>query len=154
MDLTEGRLIYGVYFNDSFEFPWSYEPYNEDIEAWWRDVQGYVNPHVNPFDERGNAKPGISEDSPLIESYVQYEYDWTEVNPIPVELMNYWDHDIPAYVMTTKHISPTDTQDYPIKITIADLEDIEEARQTLLQFLRQFNIEPETEIAWWLVVTD
>ena len=49
---TDGRINYGILFEEDFQFPWDEdEKYDGDIEQWWMyKVHGYKNP-IELFDE-------------------------------------------------------------------------------------------------------
>jgi len=52
---TNGQLHFGIKFEDGFEFPWDFDDEmksswrSDDIEHWWREVNGFINPKFNPL---------------------------------------------------------------------------------------------------------
>ena len=145
---TDGQLSFGVCFGGHFEFPWSTDKYDGDIDKWWQDVRGFVNPIESPFNEHGNYKPGINRDSPVISEYFAKKREWENANPIPVEVVNYCSDECPMYMLSTKGIS--NKRGYPEKVDIDFLRDTEEARQVLREFMDQYGIESDDDACWWL----
>jgi hypothetical protein len=145
---TNGQLSFGVAFDEDFEFPWSDEKYEGDIEEWWRDVRGFVNPIECPFDDRGDYKPGINTDSPVISEYFAKQREWETANPIPVELVNYCSGDYPMWIIAAKHME--NCRGTPQKVTMEFIRDTDEAFQRLSEFLDKYGIESENEPDWWL----
>lgn len=145
---TNGQLSFGVVFPEDFEFPWDGEPHDGDIESWWRDVRGFVNPVEYPYDESGEYKPGIDEDSPVVEQYFENIREWLKANPIPVELVNYCSGDYPMYLLATKHMQNYRGDAEPVDLDW--LRDTEAAEKKLREFLDEFGIESDGKIGWRL----
>ena len=144
---TNGQLSFGILFEEGFEFPWDSEKYSSDIEDWWMDIRGFVNPLPNPFDEDGNYKPGFSD-----EDGAQYFLEirkWCRDNPaVPVELVNYCSGDYPMFILAAK--TKTVSRGYPEEISPEFFADTEEAYQTLMAFVEEFGIAYEGEPKWYL----
>jgi hypothetical protein len=145
---TDGQLSFGVVFEEGFEFPWSVDEYEDDIETWWFTIRGFANPIECPFDDRGNNKPGIGPDSPVISEYFAKQREWEVANPIPVELVNYCSGSSPMYILATKHIDAS--RGGPTAVGFDFLRDTDEAFQRLRHFLDEFGIAHDGEIGWWL----
>jgi hypothetical protein len=145
---TDGQLSFGVAFEVEFEFPWSDDKYEGNIDVWWRDVRGFVNPVESPFDDSGNYKPGVNRGSPVISKYFAKQREWEKANPLPVELVNYCSDDYPMWIIATKHIHAH--RGTPKAVDVDFLRDTDEAYQTLCEFLEEFSIESDGEIRWWL----
>lgn len=147
---TNGQLSFGVVFEDGFEFPWDADPHDGDIESWWRDVRGFVNPVEYPYDESGEYNPGIDEDSPVVDQYFDNQRNWLNANPIPVELVNYCSGDYPMYLLATKHVDNYRGSPKLIDVDSDFIRDTADAEKKLREFLDEFGIESDGEIGWWL----
>lgn len=143
---TDGHLSFGILFEEGFEFPWDTEDYENDIEVWWRDIKGFVNPVDCPFDEDGNFKPGYNHENSR--QYYQEISKWHRANPVPVELVNYCSGDYPMFILAAK--TETANRGYPVEIPPEFFTDAEEAYQRLMAFVEEFNIAYESEPKWYL----
>ena len=145
---TNGQLCYGGLFEEDYEFPWSNDEFDYDIEVWWQHVKGFVNPIESPYDGKGNYKPGISYKSPIIKKYWDAVSEWTRNNPIPVKVINYCSDDCPMYLLTTKTL--TNGRGFPVEVKSEFFKNTEQAHKVLKAFLEEFNLVPDSVIGWWL----
>lgn len=156
---TNGQLSYGVVFDEDIEFPWDSEEFEGSTDAWWRNVNDYVNPHYYPFTKKGTFKDDapviinqlgqkrLDHNDPRIVDYYNHWREWEIANPIPVELVNYCGDDYPMYLLVVKHVSCS--RGYPLEVDPAFLEVTEEEKYKLREFLDRFGIEAD-EPKWWL----
>lgn len=146
---TDGQLSYGCVFEEGFEFPWDDEKYEGDIEEWWMDVSGFVNPVENPYGADGNYKPGFDEGSPEIGKFFESERNWLKNNPIPVELVNYCSGDYPMFLLASKDIEAI--RGGPTNVDQDFMSDVETVHKKLIDFLTTYNIDYDpAEVGWWL----
>ncbi len=146
---TDGQLSYGCVFEEGFEFPWDDEKYDGDIEEWWMDISGFVNPVECPYDEDGNYKLGFDEGSPEIGKFFESERNWLKNNPIPVELVNYCSGNYPMYLLASKSI--TASRGGPTNVDQDFMSDEETVHKKLIDFLTTYNIDYySSQVGWWL----
>jgi len=145
---TDGQLSFGIVFEEGFEFPWNDEDFDGEIDDWWRSVNGYTNPHPDPFTEGGAYKPEFNRDSTEVRTYFNHQFDWDKQNPFPIEVVNYCHIDYPMYLLAVKHIECS--RRYPREIDPAFLEVGAEDRMRLTRFLLDYGIETNNEPKWWL----
>lgn len=146
---TDGQLSYGCVFEEGFEFPWDDEKYDGDIDEWWRDVNGFVNPVDCPYDEEGNYKPGINGDSPEIDEYYDARREWLNKNPIPIEVVNYCSGDYPMYLLASKSVKAS--RGGPTMLDQDFMQDAVAAHDQLTDFLTTYNIDYDpSQVGWWL----
>ena len=145
---TDGQLSFGIVFEEGFEFPWD-ESHDGDIEGWWREVNGFVNPVESPFDDNtGWYKPGIKANPEIVSRYFAEQRKWDEENPVPVQEVNYCSGDYPMSLLATKHMFACRGE--PLEVDVDSLLDTAEAAKTLKDFIDRFGIEAEGEPRWWL----
>lgn len=144
---TNGQLSFGVVFDEGFEFPWDLT-HEGDIDEWWRDIRGFVNPIESPFTPEGQYKPGIDRDSPFISEYFAKRREWGEANPLPVDVVNYCSGDYPLHILATKHMIAR--RGYPERVDADFFEDTDKSANELRAFMSEFGIESDGEIGWWL----
>ncbi len=145
---TNGQLCYGCLFEEGYEFPWSNDEFEYDIEVWWQHVKGFVNPEESPYDENGNHKPGVSGDSRIVTKYWSAVSEWNKNNPIPVEVINYCSDNCPMYLLSTKTL--TNRRGFPVEVKLEFFKNTEQAHKVLVSFLEEFNLVPDSVIGWWL----
>lgn len=142
---TNGQICYGVVFDEDYEFPWDDEKYEGGIEAWWRDVNNFVNPAFNPFTEEGDYKPGVANDDPRISKYFKQDHEWDKAHPLPVELVNYCSGDCPMFILAVKESCISNNRGFPVQFDPSSLTVSDEARRALLKFCVDYGLEISTE---------
>lgn len=148
---TNGQICYGIMFEEDFDFPWGDAKYDGDIEEWWKEVSGYVNPHFNPWTEDGDYKEGVAHDDPRIQEYHDHRYDWAQNNPLPIEVVNYCSGDCPMYILAVPSTFESASCGYPTVINTRELVVKDEAEKDLIDFCKKHGIEvDDTSIGWWL----
>ncbi len=142
---TDGQICFGVAFEEDFEFPWG-----DDIEAWWKDVNNYVNPEFNPFTEEGDYKPGINNSDPRIQKHWTHQRQWEKDNPMPVDLINYCSGECPMFIIAVPQTVITANRGYPVTVD-PELFLLNEAiyKQQLLDFFNKYDIK-SAEPKWLL----
>lgn len=148
---TDGQICYGILFPEDYEFPWSTNEYEDDIDNWWRDVNGYVNPVESPFDDEGEYKPGYSQNDPRIHEYFKGPDAWDKVNPLPVELVNYQSDECPAYILAVPSTVKIANRGYPVAFGPGiELVVSGEDRQALIDFCSKYGLEVDAPPSWYL----
>lgn len=148
---TDGQISYGILFDEGYEFPWSTDEYEDDIDNWWREVNGYINPIDSPYTEDGAGyKPGYSSNHPQVDEYWRHPREWKEANPIPVELVNYQSGEVPAYILAVPSTVQTARRGYPEPFVPESLIVSGQDRQALIDFCAKYDIEMDTPPSWYL----
>lgn len=147
---TNGQISYGILFEEGFEFPWDCEQFDGDIEDWWKSANGYQNPEFDPYDERGDYKPGVTKDDPRIAAYHGHAREWLQANPVPVELVNCCSADCPIYILSLPEFGATANRGYPQAFHPTLLVERPEHAQQLVDFCAKYGIETSDEPKWWL----
>lgn len=127
--ISNGQICFGIKVN---EFPWDEEPWYGDLEIWWRDVNGWVNPVPCP-----------SVDDRFYKEYFNNEAGWDNAHPLPIELIKYhggWILAIPSKIIESK---------FPEIFDPAELIVLEEELQVLLTFCLKWGITISAP-HWWL----
>jgi hypothetical protein len=144
---TNANLSFGCLFDGDFEFPWIVDKYDGDIEDWWMDINGFVNPIKYPYDVDGNYLDGVTRD--LVDNWYSNRSNWLLNNPLPVEMVNYCSDGYPMYILAVKIL--TAHRGYPVKVDISCLLNEDELYQTLAHFFEKCRIDYDPEnIGWWL----
>jgi hypothetical protein len=135
-----GNISYGVAFDEDFEFPWDAEPWEGDIEHWWLDVSGYVNPHEYPYDERGNYKPGHC--AHTADPYWDARSGWRKDNPLPIVLLVCHSHDYGSYILAARNTVDYAHEGGPVAIDPALMTVEQEDHDALIDFIHDYCIYP------------
>ena len=146
---TDGQLCFGYLFEEGFEFPWDDEQFEDGYEDWWKHINGYENPHEDPFTDDGEWKEGFSRDCPKTEIYYDYKRKWESNNPFPVEIINYCSYDCPMYIIAIPETCKSNRRGYPVEVDPATLV-VPEQLQRFKDWFEEHNIETEGEPKWWL----
>jgi hypothetical protein len=96
---TDAKLCYGISFEEGYEFPWMQEKYDHDIDAWWRDVNGFVNRMPCPWTDEGEYAEGVSQGDQVIDDYFQVQRKWDEEHPLPVEIVHHCSDECTMYII-------------------------------------------------------
>lgn len=144
---TDGQLNYGIVFDEGFEFPWSER---DDVEDWWREVNGYENPNFDPYDGKGGYKPGVTRDDPRVTAYHLHRREWMAAHPIPIELVNYCSGDYPCWMLALPELKWCASRGCPERIDPAALVVTDEQRNSLIEFCKKYGIEHDAPPAWYL----
>jgi hypothetical protein len=148
---TDGEISYGILFEDGFEFPWDDDKYEGCIEEWWKSVNGYENPHFNPYDEAtGNYKAGVSQSDPRIGVYHTHRLEWSEANRLPVTLVNCCSCDCPIYILALPSTTLKAWRGDPKAFDPSQFVVTSEQSQQLTDFCAKYGIETSDEPKWWL----
>ncbi len=134
---TDGEISFGYIFEEGFEFPWD-EKW-DDIEDWWRDVNGFI-PTFYPYDDRGEYKAGVT--SEHIDAYFDEKHEWDKNNyPVPVQLVNYCSGECPMYILAVPGSVVTANRGYPKVINLVILISANEQKSALLDFCLKYEID-------------
>jgi hypothetical protein len=142
--LIDGQLSYGIAFDEGFEFPWSEF---ENIAEWWKLVRGLSIESI--YDDQGDFKPGLSFGSDEVARYYQELRAWEEANPLPVEVVTHFSRDYPMHILAA--LSESARRGYPTAIDTEFITNTAEARQRLLAFLAEFDIDCGGREPEWLL---
>ena len=79
-------LFFGVIFPEGYNFPWSNEEIDLDIEDWWIfKVKGF-EPSVEIYGEDGDYLPGKKPSEAVIDAYYAERHEFSKAHPLPVEI--------------------------------------------------------------------
>lgn len=147
---TDGQICFGVMFEEDYEFPWNAEQYDDDIEAWWRDVHGYKNPAPNPFTEEGEYNDGFSSGDPRVSEYFDRQRDWMKKNPVPVTEVNYCSGDCPMIIIAVPSTVKTNNRGYPLEFSPSLLTVRVKEVKMLRDFCTKYGLAEDCTPKWWL----
>ena len=152
---TDGSISYGVVIEEGTELPWEHELFNGDEFLWWREVNGYENPHWCPYDGFGNYKEGVKESDPGLEEkvskYHRHTWDWEKENPMPVDLVNYCSAGLSTLRdRRQRQRASLLERSSGVRFDPKNLTVPEESRVALMKFLDDYAIEYEGSPGWLL----
>ncbi len=147
---TDANLCYGFHFEESYELPWDAEKYDGCIDAWWMDVNGYVNPIFNPFTDEGNYKEGVKSDDPRISEYFEHQRKWLKENPMPVEEIFHCADECPMVILAVPDTSKTANRGSVVTVNPGDLKVDQDKVSALIDFCYKYNIETLGNPNWLL----
>lgn len=140
---TDGILLFGVVFEEGFEFPWDD---HDDIEDWWREVSGF-RPTFSPYTPEGEYAEGVKSGDPRIDAYYSERRQWDAAHPLPVELVNVCSGDYPIYALAVLGTVTRARRGYPEPIT-RQLGDV--FPEPLVEFCEAHGIEMPGDAGWLL----
>ncbi len=144
---TDGRLCYGIAFEEDFEFPWG----DSEIDDWWTyTVHGFKH-SFELFDADGNYLNGREPSKEASRRYFDERRAFDAGVPkIPVELVNYCSGDYPMYALAVPGTVRTSSRGSQTSIDPASLTVSDDERAGLLKFLADHGIEAPADPAWLL----
>ena len=145
---TNSEISYGYMVDEDTEFPWNSEPWEGDIEQWWRDINGFKDME-GIYNDEGNYLPGVSDNDPRIDEYWDLRVKWMEENPLPVNLINYCSADSPMYILAVPGIGLKCLRGDPRIFSPSDLNVSSNEFQALTNFVKKYNIKV-VDLGWWL----
>ncbi len=152
---TNGEISFGILFDEGFEFPWQDEDGNDEIEDWWRKVNGFVDVH-QPWTPEGEWAEGFSENDPRYQEYRDARSAWGKAHPLPIELVNCCSCDCPQYILAYPGSVKTAYRGSPVEIGV-ELDIDPNAAASLVEFCKKYGIEHDPEYSdldmvpkWWL----
>lgn len=150
---TDGIICYGMMFDEGDEFPWDAEPWNGDMNDWWRDINGY-KPPFEIYNAQGNYIDGVKPPQGKEDEYWEHRKNWDKQNPMPaIELVNYCSYDYSMYILASASTIKRCACGYPEKLEMPDCVtiDAEEHEQLLTDFCEKYGI--ETKEVWWYLAS-
>lgn len=143
-------LCFGyAFFGEEETFPWSDGDVEYDIDDWWMEVNGYVNPFPCPYDTYGMLLPNIQKEDE--EAYWNHRREWRNANPVPVHVVTCYSSDYPCgYVLTTREVEFRSPDGGPDKLDEAIFSRAYEASQVLKDFCEKYGVETDGDPAWYL----
>lgn len=145
---TDGQLYYGVVFEEGFEFPWSGDEFDDDIEQWWGSDQDFGE---NPFTPQGSYKEGWSGGDPRTKAYFAKRRAWLAENPPPFQEVNVCSDSYPIYMLALPGYGGKASRGCPEKVPPEDLfvpsSDIDQFKAALTKLGIKFKAE---DLGWYL----
>ncbi len=148
---TDGEISFGFVFKESHEFPWDADPWDGDVEDWWKDNNGFKH-SVEIWDENSEYLPGIEQGCPEYEKYYEEMFAWEKANPIPFERINYCSCECGMYIIAVKSSVRRCSRGYPQKLHKTDFQvDIKDLSD-FLEFCQKYGImkADDQEPSWYL----
>ena len=147
---TDAQLCYGIAFEEGTEFPWTDDKYDNDIDDWWLEVQGY-KPTVEIYDEEGDFINRVNPGDDVVNAYYNERAEFRRtMKPLPVELVTHCSCDYPMHILAVKGTLVTASRGYAEEIDVNNLGVYQEDKDALLKFCGDYGIEYETGPRWWL----
>lgn len=153
---TNGQINFGIPFDEGYEFPWGYEEYEGDWEAWWLYEVCKYEPEFEIFDADGGYIGGVKPSRDVISEYFRHERDFLKNHPLPVNIINYCSGDCPMYMVAIKSKSFSNSRGYPEVFDPATLTVTEEEKESLVDFCKkycmggEYDEPPEFTPKWYL----
>lgn len=147
---TDGIIAFGWIFEDGFEFPWDFEPWDSDEESWWMDVNEY-QPLYSPFTDDGNYAEGFSRGDSRISKEYDNQFKWKMDNPLPVEVLNYCSYEYPLYALVLPETIIRCSRGYPEKLPMTLKTPTPLQIEELNSFVQKYNIEVDSEPSYHLM---
>lgn len=135
---TDGQISYGVVIEEGYEFPWDVK-HEDDLEDWWRRVNGFEDLH-DPWTAEGGYADGWSREDPRFKDHYAHRHEWESHNPLPIELINYCSGDVPMYVIAIPDTGKICYRGCPTVFDPASLVVTDQQRDNLLAFLEKWSI--------------
>ena len=146
---TDGQICCGVLLEEEIELPWDADQWDGDIDAWWRDINGFKHSR-EVFDADGHYLPGFSRQSDL-DWYYGEERDWDELHGrVPVELVNACSAEYPIWIVALPGSCHVARRGDPEKFDPTELCVEATVTAVLTDFLDRFGIEYDGAAAWYL----
>jgi hypothetical protein len=82
---TFAKLAYGVLYPPDYQFAWSGDKYENDIDSWWYDEVCKYKPPFMLYDEHGGLLPGFTDED--VRRYWSDRNDFEKKNPTPVRVV-------------------------------------------------------------------
>ena len=139
---TDGQICYVIWFGEDVEFPWGTD---EDIESWWRDVNGFESIYTAD----GEYKSGIAPTKAEREAYWKRADEFDAAHPLLVTLVNAQSMSYPAYILALKSTVITARRGHPVEIKNMHVVPFNEVMY-LQQFCAKYDIDMPSEPAWYL----
>lgn len=147
-----GILFFGVQLSrDEEDLPWDSEEFDGDEDSWWRNINGFVNPVDDPFDDLGNYRPGYFQNDPRVGEYFDAQRKWEEEHPFPFELVRLGYCDEPEYALAVKGQTKEAEWSECVEINHDSLLPMENEAEALIAFCNAHSIEiVEEKVGWFL----
>jgi len=144
---TDGRICFGILFEEDYEFPWDAI---DDIEEWWLEENNFSH-SIEIYDETGNYKNGRVPSEEEVDIYWAEQNDFLVENPIPIELVNCCSCDCPIYILAIPRTVITASRGCP---EIFNPEKMKVSKQEVMELfdfcVEYLNIEEGTSANWYL----
>jgi len=143
---SDGHISYGYLMEDDTELPWG-----DDLDNWWRKLNGYVPPFEiysdsHPSGYVGGKKPPQNK----IDEYFDHRNAWDKDHPLPVEEVNSQSYDYPLWILAVPGTYKSVSRGYPESFEPSELK-VDAAKLSALDaFIAAHNIKPVKGPAWFL----
>lgn len=146
---TDGRISFGIAFEEGFEFPWEADPndFNDDIEDWWI-YKIHCFKHSREVYGDGGRLPGVTDED--VSAYWAEKREFAQKHPLPVRLVNYCSGDFPMYIIAVPSSCLNNNRGYAVEFDPASLTVTDDERAALLKFFTDHGIEVSSEPKWLL----
>jgi len=135
---TDGQICFGVLVD---ELP------DDNLDSWWLDVLGYEPPFK--LYESGSYINGVKPSEDKIKEYYAHKFDFQEIHPLPVTLINYCSRDHPMYILAVPSSVRSARRGYPEPFDPAGLKVEQNEVEKLLRFCDDYNLKCSWP-RWWL----
>lgn len=142
-----GILCYGVRIESGAELPWHDDKFEDDHEAWWRHITGFVHTVDSPYTDQDEYKPGYKKGDPRIDEFYKERREWEKMHPFPFDLIWIGYIHEPSYILAVEGSKLSAQWDECIQIT-PDM--IQFRENDLVEFCNAHSIPIVGEPAWWL----
>lgn len=132
---TNGRVSYGIVFEEGYKFPWDSIKYDGEVENWWAvEVLGYKKKKGNWFDEEGYwlNDACVEECKEQIIVFNKFK----EENPPPIELINCQSLGYPMYIIAVPSSVREARRGFPQSFDPSELMVTEGERNALIEFCK------------------
>lgn len=130
---TDGQICFGNVYEEDFEFPWDAEPFEGDIEDWWRQEQGL------------DASKGYP-----AEGWLEYQKEFDAAHPLPVTLVNYCSDEYPMWILAVPSSSSSNSRGEALAFSPEDLTVTDEEKTALREFCIKYDLILAEDAAWYL----
>ena len=141
---TDGKIFFGVPFEEGFEFPWNDF---EGIEAWWEDEWSFT-PTVNPWDKEGNRTADYTDEK--ISQYFTEKRKFHADRPIPVVDVNYCSGEYPMIALAVPGSVKSASRGCPTAFDPGELVVDVVAKAAFFDFCTEYSIVPPQPPQWFL----
>lgn len=141
---ARAEIRYGYPCAEDAELPWG-----EDIEGWWREINGY-KPPFELYTDEGEYIGGKKPNENLIDKYYEHQHKWEEENPLPVMLCFTGSHDYPQTFIALPDAGSETEWGHFLNINDDCMAQKPDRHEVLEKFISDYEIETDGEPGWYL----
>lgn len=146
---TDGIVGYGVLIGET-EPPFGSDWWEDQLEEWWREINGY-EPIYQPWDENGGYAEGWESGDERFSEYSEHRRQWLEDNPVPVVPVNYCSDSHPMWMLAVPGTLELCNRGYPTIIYPNDMKVDTEKLNRFLEFIDDYDVEYSSGLGWYLM---